>query len=347
MRESASSATVIDVARRAGVSPTTVSNVINKKYSLMSEKTRREVEAAILELNYRPFIGARALRHSTSFAVALLIVDESPSFLMHPAHAHIVTGLSNYLNQYGYSIVLQGVKQQDLQNALSVQNISTDALCVILSGSFERRMEDIEVLCSLRQPLVLFHEKLDRIPSNTLVIRADEFGGGQMLVEHLLDQGCKRFAMLIPGTEWPANAERVLGVKTTVKKAGLPEPEIVRCGDASLEATQSALAAFLEENELPDGILAVPDQIGIAAMLYLKSRSIRVPQDVSITGFNAFEFWKYTDPILTTIRSPAYELGQLAGQHILQRLKSGSFAVQEIVAPVQFLKGGTTKALPR
>ncbi len=217
---------------------------------------------------------------------------------------------------------------------------------MILSGTPDERAQDIEVLRSLGQPVILFHEKLERVPPDMLVIRADEFGGGEMLTERLLACGCRRLAMLMPSTEWPANAERLRGVKMTAKKAGIPPPAIVHCGNANFESTQNALAAFLEEHDLPDALMATQDQIGIAAMMYLKSRSVRIPDDVNITGFNAFEFWKYSDPILTTVRSPAYELGRFAGQHIIERLKTGSFSVQEIVAGVQLLEGGTTKPLP-
>jgi LacI family transcriptional regulator len=340
------SVTVIDVARHAGVSPTTISNVINKKFHLMGEKTRRQVEASISELNYRPFIGARILRHSTNFAVGLIIVDSTPSFLTHPAHAHIVTGLSNYLNENGYSIVLQGVRER-IQNALSVRNISTDALCVILSGASEERAQSIKMLRSLGQPVVLFHEKLARIPDDTLVIRADEFRGGEMLAEHLLERGCRRLSVLMPSIEWPANIERLRGIKAAAKKYGAPLPGVIHCGNGNFESTQSALAAYFELHELPDAMMATQDQIGIAAMMYLKTQGISVPKSVSITGFNAFEFWKYTDPVLTTVRSPAYELGELAGQHIIERLRSGSFSVQEIVAGVQLLEGGTTASTSR
>ncbi|MGV6874462.1 LacI family DNA-binding transcriptional regulator [Pseudochelatococcus sp. B33] len=347
MRDSDPSVTILDVAELAGVSATTVSNVVTGKYSKMSPETRLRVEEAIAKLKYRPNIGARALRHSANFAVGLIIVDTSPEFLMHPAHAHIVSGLSNGLNSEGYSIVLQGVMQRNLASALSIQNRSTDAICAILSGPYEERMHDIKVLQSVGQPIVLFHERLQRIPADMLIVRADEYGGAETLAQHMIDNGCERLALLVPSTDWPANSERVSGVKSVAKNAGLPQPPIIHCGDGRFEATQKAVAAYIEQNELPDAFMAMQDQIGIAAMLYLKSIGIRVPEDIKITGFNAFEFWKYTEPVLTTIRSPAYELGHMAAQHIISRLKTGSFSAQEIVAAVQMVEGGTTVCTPK
>lgn len=342
-----SSATVLDVARLAGVSATTVSNVVNGKFSLMTPETRSRVEAAITQLNYRPNTGARALRHLAKRSVGMIVVDNSPQFLMHPAHAHIVTGLSNGLAVHGYNVLLQGVKPQHLHSALSVQNISTDAICAILSGPLEERLADIDLLRSIGQPIVLFHEKMDRIPEDTLIVRANEFGGAEMLAEHVIEKGCRKLTVLVPATEWPANAERVLGFTSAANRSDLGEPDIVYCGDGSFEVTQKAVATYLEKNELPDAFLATQDQIGIAAVKYLRSRSISVPQDVMITGFNAFEFWKYSEPVLTTIRSPSYELGQLAADQIIDRLTRGSFTMQEITAAVHFAMGGTTAdALP-
>lgn len=341
-----SSATVLDVARLAGVSATTVSNVVNGKFSLMTPETRSRVEAAIAELNYRPNTGARSLRHLAKRSVGMIVVDNSPQFLMHPAHAHIVTGLSNGLAVHGYNVLLQGVRPQHLHSALSIQNISTDAICAILSGPTEERLADVDLLRSIGQPIVLFHEKMDRIPDDTLIVRANEFGGAQMLAEHVIERGCRRLTVLVPATEWPANTERVLGFTSAAKRSHLADPDIVYCGDGSFEVTQEAVANYLEKNKLPDAFLATQDQIGIAAVKYLRSRSVVVPQDVMVTGFNAFEFWKYSEPVLTTIRSPAYELGQLAADQIIDRLTRGSFTVQEITASVHFEVGGTTADAP-
>ena len=117
---------------------------------------------------------------------------------------------------------------------------------------------------------------------------------------------------------------------------------VVKCGDGEIGDTQAALDRDTAEHGLPDAIIAGNDQMGIAAMKLMASRRLKVPRDVAITGFNAFEFWQYTSPVLTTVRSPAYEMGARGGAEILKRLMDGRFERSEIVYPVQLQPGGST-----
>ena len=117
---------------------------------------------------------------------------------------------------------------------------------------------------------------------------------------------------------------------------------IVPCGNADFRDTQAALEAEIAQNGVPDAILAGNDQMGIAAMKLIAARGLAVPGDVGITGFNAFEFWQYTEPVLTTIRSAAYEMGALGGEVLLERLTAGRFDRREIVFPVELQRGGST-----
>ena len=91
-----------------------------------------------------------------------------------------------------------------------------------------------------------------------------------------------------------------------------------------------------------DAIIGGNDQMGIAAMKLMAGRGLQVPSDVAITGFNAFEFWQYTVPVLTSVRSPAYEMGARGGAEILKRLGSGRFDKPEIIYSVALQRGGST-----
>jgi LacI family transcriptional regulator len=115
------SATLKDVARAAGVSSMTVSNFVNGRLGEMSRETRERVEQEIKRLNYRPSTSARSLRRSERLSIGLVIVDESPAYLTHPAHSHLLAGLSNFLSERGYSLSLQGARPGNLSDALIVQ----------------------------------------------------------------------------------------------------------------------------------------------------------------------------------------------------------------------------------
>ncbi|MEO8754338.1 MAG: substrate-binding domain-containing protein, partial [Casimicrobiaceae bacterium] len=147
----------------------------------------------------------------------------------------------------------------------------------------------------------------------------------------------------VPRLAWPAIAERRRGVEAALRKVDGAELTVVACGE-EYGATQAALAAYLGKHEVPHAILGGNDQMGIAAMRLLASRGMRVPQDVLVSGFNAFQFRSYTDPMLTSVISSAYDMGARAGAELLHRLTTGVFAHAEIVLPTSFAPGGSTSA---
>jgi LacI family transcriptional regulator len=126
--------------------------------------------------------------------------------------------------------------------------------------------------------------------------------------------------------------------------AAKPAPifDIIDCGAADFRETQAALERHVAANGYPYAILAGNDQMGIAAMKLMAGKGKNVPGEVSITGFNAFEFWQFTNPVLTTVHSPAYEMGARGGEEILARLANGQFERHEIVFPVELQRGGST-----
>ena len=118
---------------------------------------------------------------------------------------------------------------------------------------------------------------------------------------------------------------------------------VVACGE-DYDETQAALADYLHTHEMPDAILGGNDQMGIAAMRLLADHGLRVPEDVLVSGFNAFQFRSYTEPRLTSVVSSAYDMGARAGRELLHRLTTGAFADGEIVLPTRFAPERSTSA---
>jgi LacI family transcriptional regulator len=143
--------------------------------------------------------------------------------------------------------------------------------------------------------------------------------------------------------QWKAVDERERGIRSVAARQGMDlEVETVGCGTGSFSEVQEAVGAALERRGLPDAIMALNDQIGIATLKLLKARGVKVPEEVRVTGFNAFDFWQYSDPVLTTVRSPGYELGRIAGRELIARLETGRFAHKAIKVPVELVLGETT-----
>ena len=336
-------ATIRDVALAAGVSAMTVSNLINERAGTMRAETRKRIEAAIKRLSYRPHSMARSLRLAKQLFIGMIIIDEQPHYLADPFTTHIVAGLSNQLNSNGYGLLLQGLSAKIFRSSPLIRGIRTDAICIMMSGSDATRRGIVNALLALGQPLVVFQDTLRFRRADLCTIRQADRDGGRLVGEEVLKLGARHLAMLVPEVHWPAIAERVKGVREAIRKAAAgAELRVVRCGDGELRDTQAALDEDTAEQGLPDAIIAGNDQMGIAAMKLMASRNLKVPRDIAITGFNAFEFWQYTSPVLTTVRSPAYEMGARGGVEILKRLSQGRFDRPEIVYPVELQPGGST-----
>jgi len=335
--------TLREVAKAAGVSPMTVSNLINERVGTMRPETRLRIAAEIDRLGYRPHSLARSLRLSRHSSIGMIIIDEAPHYLADPFTTQIVAGLSNRLNSNGYGLLLQGLSAEAFASSPLVRGIRTDAIGIILSGPDATRRAIVETLARLGQPLVLFQETLRFPGADLCVIRQADREGGRLVAREVLRLGARRLVVLAPATDWPAIDERTAGVREAAGEvAGATELRVVRCGDAELRDTQAALARDIDAHGPPDAILAGNDQMGIAAMKLMASRGCAMPRDVAITGFNAFEFWQYTEPVLTTVRSRAYEMGARGGEAILKRLTAGAFDQAEIVYPVELQRGAST-----
>jgi LacI family transcriptional regulator len=116
---------------------------------------------------------------------------------------------------------------------------------------------------------------------------------------------------------------------------------LLHCHDHP-NAVEAALEEFIERNGTPDAILAVNDRMGAGALAAVLKRGLKVPEDVKVSGYNAFDLWPYVNPILTTIESRAYEMGRVAAEAMVKRLKSGRFRKREFVLPTRLRVGNTS-----
>lgn len=330
--------TLRDVAREAGVSVMTVSNVLRGK-SGAAAATRERVIAWAERLNYRPHASAARLRTAAHGTIGLLILDQQPDFLRDPFTSQMAAGLANVASAHSRSLVVQGVRPATLARAAPLlSRVETDALCVLLSGTCAARKAALRAVAALRQPIVLLQETRGTLPDCCLV-RQDDRGGGAMLGTYLAERlpEAPRVLALRPGAEWDAQAERAAGLAAGLGPRARVVP--VRCGDEGWEDTRSALARALDRDGIPDAVVGGNDQMALAAMRLLRDRAVAVPGRTRVAGFNGFAMFRYAEPALTTVVSPAYDIGMRAGEAVLARLSRGAFPASEIVLPVMLRAG--------
>jgi LacI family transcriptional regulator len=336
-------ATIRDVAEAAGVSPMTVSNVLNGRLQFVSAPTKKRVEREIERLSYRRQASARSLRVAEQRSIGMVIVDESPQFLADAFTCQVVAGLANVLNRADYTLTIQGMPGRQLPESMIMRNYEVGGFCAMVSGPIAERAAVVEKLRALKQPVVVFQEQFGLEDADLCTVRQDDRGGGRLIGDHLLARRVSDVMMIVPRQQWPAIENRVAGVRDSLAGAGgTAKLTLIESASESFADVQSAVARHLAANDPPQAVIGGNDPIATAAMLYLMDHGVKVPDDVRIVGFNGFEAHRYSRPRLTTVVSAAYALGERAGEAMLARLKAGAFATRDHVLPVYFDPGATT-----
>jgi DNA-binding LacI/PurR family transcriptional regulator len=333
-------ATLSDVAREAGVSVMTVSNFVHAKPVRL--KTRKLVEEAIARLNYRPNVSARSLRLSEEYSVGIVIADSDPAYLNDPFISRLVSGLSNYLSSIDYTLDVQGVAPERFENATILNKVGNAALCAILCGPKNLRREHFSYLNRLGQPMVVFREVFKSPAPNIAVVSQDDLSGGKQLGRHLLKKRLRSVIFVRPALSWSAVEQREKGLRSVLGDASPAiDVKTLIAPSERFDDVQQVVKDHLAKRT-PDAIVAATDSMAAAALKACEVAGIRVPKDLMLAGFNGFDVWRYTSPTITTVISPAYEMGRLAGELLIQRLKSGRFARRSVVLPVRLQVGEST-----
>ena len=325
----------------AGVSVMTVSNVVRGQDRLVNAETRKRVEKVISRLNYRINVSARNLRASEEYSVGVIIANDDPAFLNDPFISRLLSGLSNFLSSLDYTLDVQGVLPERFEKATILKKSGNDALCAILCGPLDLRRHHISLLQRLNQPVVIFQEVCKSPSPDIAIIRQDDHAGGQIIAQHLLKRPLKKAMFLRPRRDWSAIEQREMGIRAGLSRAGktIQVSTLVAPSEA-FDQVQQCVEAWLADNR-PDAIIAATDIMAIAAFKACESTGLRVPQDIMVSGFNGFDAWRYTQPTITTMMSPAYEMGRLAGESLIARLREGRFKKRNILLPTSLQIGGS------
>lgn len=334
-----STVTLRDIAKASGVSMMTVSNVIHGRTNTVGEGTRKRVEREVKRLNYRPNVSARNLRVSSSRSIGMIISDRDPAFLSDPFISQLVSGMSNYLSSVDHSLDIQGVIPEQFEQANILCKAGNDALCAILCGPAIVRTRHVDFLKKIGQPTIIFQEPIEIRGHDIAIIRQDDRGGGNAVARLLLQRKVNSVAFLKPASDWPAIEQREEGLRSVLDSADYSiDVQTIVASSEGYEDSKDATKQLLEKSP-PQAIVAATDSMAIAAMHACDENRIKIPHEIGVIGFNGFEAWRYATPTLTTVKSPAYEMGHRAGEVILKRLRSGAFERKNILFPTELLVG--------
>ncbi|MBV7335119.1 substrate-binding domain-containing protein [Chloroflexi bacterium TSY] len=311
--------TIQDIADKANVSISTVSRVLNGNTPVATSK-KDAVLAAVAELNYQPNIFAQGLARGQSMTVGVLTQNVSG-----PIYDAILRGVLQGLEGSNYSPLFADGRWQETQEEKAIQLLMSrriDGLIVLGGSTPELRLQQI----AQEMPLVVVARRLSSLPDQCLAV--DDFQGAYRATQYLIEMGHRDIAH-ITGIQAHQDAEaRRQGHQQALVDAGLePHTDLVIEGNFLEQSGVMAVEMLLSRSRTFSAIFAANDQMAHGARLALFRRGLRVPDDVSLIGFDDQHSAAYMIPPLTTVRFPASELGEAAAKAILQRLAGQPHAV--------------------
>ena len=336
-------ATIDDVSKRAGVSRSTVSRVVADN-GYVSEEKRRAIQQAIAELGYRPNTLARALRSNRSNVIGAVMVDIGT-----PYFANIIYGVQRTIRPAGKSLMVSsGYADQDLESRAIIEMVDRSCDGLVLYLERPMRADVVEIVRKAAIPVVSIAH--DHCPLTGARVLLDNFEGARTAMQYLLERGHRDIVYLSGDLGIGDAIDRLEGVKAALDEAGLSLDDIeLVSGLFHEDFGYAAGRELLQRRRDFTAVFAGADVIAAGFYLALGEAGLRVPQDISVIGFDDGYHAKFMSPPLTTIRQQPDRLGDQAALHLLtlladpasgplQSLVETSLVVRSSVAAPRLIK---------
>ena len=331
-----SQTTIHDVAQRAGVSKSLVSLVMQNSPSVSDEK-RQAVQRAARELGYRPNVVARSLRSRRTHVLGVMV-----SSLSSPFHSEIVEGIESAAQERDYRAVFNTGRGKAGAEAASIDalvQMRTDGL--ILSGAVLAEADVVGAAATTPVVLVARPTRSRALDSVT----NDDDSGTRLAIEHLLDLGHRRIAHIWGGPE-PGGRERRRAYEATMRQHGLAGELSVERGGFTEPGGAAGMRKLLENGRRPTAVFAPNDLAAVGAMRVIEEAGLRIPEDISLVGYDNTWLAALEHISLTSVDQPRHGMGRRAVELLVERLDDGrSEARHEVMMPSLVVRN-TTAAPP-
>lgn len=319
---SAKRATSLDVAKLAGVSRTTVSFVLNQVPGVsISETTRQRVLEAAKALNYYPNSAGRKLVSGKSNTLGLILRQSSEQVFADAFLIQVMLGVEQIATQEGFHVLLKPVEPGDSTGYTRLIN-ENHVDGIILSGP---RQDDTEIIHLHRQgvPILL----MGQLPESTIpFVDINAEAGAATAVQHLINLGHRHIGIITNAPlTYTSARQRLDGCCKAMKNAGLEiQEQWIKEGNYTPASGFAAMSEILQHSPRPTAMFIASDVVAMGAIQAIKRAGLRIPEDMSVVGFDDVPLAAYYDPPLTTIRLPAYGLGYAAGERLIRLIHGES-----------------------
>ncbi|NLA58856.1 MAG: LacI family transcriptional regulator [Firmicutes bacterium] len=327
--------TIRDIAKKAGVSVTTVSRVLNNKPDV-SKKTREKVLQVIADMGYSPNAMARGLIWRKTLTIGLVIPD-----IGNPFFAEVAKGVEHRARERGYSVIFCTTDSEPQREQEAIELLCSKQVDgIIVSLSVESRSV-LERLEKQRFPVVQIDRKVPG--SNYSAIAVDNVASAYTATKYLIRQGHSRIAHITGDMNTKTAQDRLLGYKEALSDWGLRlEHQLIVHGDFSKGSGILCMEELLSRTPLPSAVFVGNDLMALGAMEAIGKHGLRVPDDVALVGYDNIDLAASLQ--LTTIMQPKFEMGQLAATTLITSIEKGEPAVGDIILDTMLIERKSSAA---
>ncbi len=317
-----------DIARAAGVSHSTVSRALAHS-PLVREETRKRIQQLAVEMGYSPNIAARSLVTKRTWTLGLVVTTIADPFV-----AEVVRGIEETALDQGYGVILCQSNAEPVREIAAVRALREKRVdAVIVSAS---RVGDLylPLLEEIQVPIVLVDN--EQSSSSVHYVLSDDLQGGRAATEYLLSLGHRRIGYITGPMENKSSENRLRGYQEALRAAGVdPDASWVGPGNGRLHGGEKGLLTLLTLSPPLTAVFCYNDVTALGALRYARQRGLRVPEDLSLIGFDDIAFAAYMEPPLTTIAQQKYEMGRLVATMALELIAGHD--VQDIILPTRLV----------
>ena len=331
---------ISDVAKMANVSTATVSRVLSNSGNVKKETAEKVLEA-IKKLNYQPNLLARQLRRLETKTVLVVVPDITNTFF-----SKILRGIEQVAIENDYEVLLgdTGNSVEREKGYLDIlRQKKADGMIMLTARLESHLLEEI----SHEFPVVLACEYLEG--SDIPTVSIDNISSARKATEYLISLGHKRIGFLSGPMDVILSRDRLKGFKQGMMQHDIAiEPNLIQEGDFSFESGFNLMTKLLALTEPPTAVFASSDEMAIGAIKAIKAKGLKVPDDISIVGFDDIKFASIFEPALTTVSQPMFEIGQKAMELLIKLMNGSEIERRQYILEDQLvIRDSCSKKLPR
>lgn len=326
--------TMEDVAKEAGVSKSTVSQYLSKRYEYMSSETRQKVKEAIERLGYQPNYIARSLKQKRTSTIGIIVAN-----IMHRFSTEVCRAIEDYCYEQSIHAIICNSDDDPVKEKRNIEMLrarQVDGLVLFPTG---QNMEIYRSMIEDGYPVVFVDRKVEGINVHTVL--ANNMESTRQAISYLIGRGHSRIAIITEPLTISPRIDRIAGYKEAYSDHGMEINDNFILA-VKLKDLQQEIEKALQSDKPPTALLAGNDLVFLEVLQFLKERKIKIPKEMAVIVFDNLPFTHFLEPPITTISQPAYEMGRKAAEILLKLVLEEAEEPKEHIFPCQLLMRGSS-----